>query len=141
MTIGDTLLSLLRFFFPEAAPAGPVHETPAFRIMRQFNHNGLIGAEGRFVHMIEDHRDPDGRLYRLEYVSTRDGRHAIAYCRYKPWPNGSPHLLTGGLICIGPGGHNSDTASSSYGLQYVIPRARYWCTATSVYQETGEFPD
>lgn len=122
----------------QGAPSG----TPAFRVMQRMNPNGLIAAEGRWICMIEDHADPDGRMYRLEYQSTPDGRHAIAWCRHNPWGSvNDHHTLSDGLICIGSGAHSSNPANSQFDLETVILRARFWCTAISVYHETGEFPE
>ncbi len=115
-------------------------------IMLRENSNALIGQEGDALVMIEDVADPDGRLYRMEYQSTPDGRHAIAYCRYNPWgtPNGGEpatvgHCFDNGLLCIGSG-HAASPQQSHYDLNSIIQRARYWCTGFSVLKETGTFP-
>lgn len=120
--------------------AAPDGSKTAVQTLRRLNPNGFIAEEDGLVCMIEDHTDPDGRMFRLEYISTPDGRHAVAYCRHSPWSNSTPHQLSGGLICIGPGGHNPVVRQSAYTLDHVVPRARFWCTAASVYHETGEFP-
>ena len=120
--------------------------TIAESIMRQANPHAMVGNDENTVVMIEDHTDPDGRIYRLEYQSTRDGRHAIAWCRYNPW--GSPnageeyevgHVANDGFICVGQESVRS-VSESPYRLSYVIERARYWCTGFSVLQESGTFP-
>ena len=127
---------------PGLAPGQPVTSTPAFRVMRVFNPNGLIGVDDGNICMVEDCTDPDGRMYRIEYQSTPDARHAIAWCRYSPWGSVSqPHTINGGMICIGAGAHDSRPGHSRYDLETVIRRARFWCTAVSVYHETGEFPN
>ena len=132
-------MSFLDMFSSRTA-ATPV-KTVAFGIMRNFNSNGLIGVDNNNICMIEDHTDPDGRMFRLEYQSTPDGRRAVAWCRHNPWGSVSDlHTLRGGLICIGPGSHSPDPAQSPHDLDTVIRRARFWCTAISVYHETGEFP-
>jgi hypothetical protein len=119
-------------------------------IMRRYNRNGLIGEEDSYAVMIEDHSDPDGRMYRLEYRSTSDGRKAIAYCIFNPWGGGGDpnagedyptgHVAEDGFICLG-GEAVHDLESSPYDLDYTIRRARYWCTAFSVLKENGEFPN
>ncbi len=115
-------------------------------IMVRANPNVLVGDEDDCVVMIEDVSDPDGRIYRMEYQSTPDGEHAVAYCRYNPWgtPNdGEPatvgHCFDDGLLCLGRE-HAASPAQSPYDLKTVIQRARFWCTAFSVLKETGEFP-
>ena len=122
--------------------------TLANGVMRQANPHAMIGAEGRNVVMIEDVSDPDGRMYRMEYQSTADGRHAIAFCRHNPWGgvNGGAELNKGhvdrnGLLCMGRHhSYSQNPASSGHGLAEVIQRSRYWCTAFSVLMETGRFP-
>lgn len=118
-------------------------------IMKEFNPNALIGmdTDGALV-MIEDVRDPDGRLYRMEYRSTADGAHAVAYCRTNPWGavNGGVgyhrgHVSSSGFLCLGNGHLSESVADSSYDLAFAIQRGRYWCTAFSVLKETGYFPN
>jgi hypothetical protein len=115
--------------------------------MQRANPNALIGSDGDVDVMIEDSTDPDGRIYRMEYQSTPDGRHATAFCRFNPWGplDGGAilgHIFSDGSLCIGgkSGGHGGPAKNSSYDLETVIQRARYWCTAFSVFQETGRFP-
>lgn len=115
-------------------------------IMKQANRNALIGHESGIDVMIEDVMDPDGRDYRIEYQSTTDGEHAVAWCRFNPWGNldgGEEytvgHVDSSGFLCIGAKSIRS-VHESPYELRYVISRARYWCTAFSVLKETGEFP-
>lgn len=114
--------------------------------MREFNANALIGTENGLNVMLEDVSDPDGRIYRLEYQSTPDGLHAVAFCRYNPWgtPNGGEeymvgHVDTNGFICVGLQSVKNVRASP-YDLRFVIQRGRFWCTAFSVLKETGHFP-
>lgn len=116
-------------------------------MMRQLNRNALVAREDGLDVMIEDHADPDGRIYRIEYQSTADGEHAVAICRYNPWGsvNGATeytvsHVDTDGFICVGTQSIRS-VPDSPYSLQYVVTRARYWCTAFSVLKETGIFPN
>lgn len=120
----------------------PLEQARAYQIMRRHNPNGMIGLEDRIVCMIEDHTDPDGRLFRIEYQSTSDGRHANAWVRHNPWgPVTDMHTINGGMICIGAGSHDSNPTRSPYDLETVITKARFWCIAISVYHETGEFPN
>lgn len=116
-------------------------------IMMHFNPNALVTRDGDIDLMIEDVADPDGRLYRMEYQSTPDGRHAAAFCRFNPWgtPNGGESLVDGhvgsdGAICMGTGHSGGSASGSPYDLATVIQRARFWCTGFSVLKETGRFP-
>ena len=121
----------------------------ATQIMKRMNGNALVGEDENGAEcMIEDWSDPDGRMYRLEYLSTTDGHHALAYCRSNPWDRTSPnagtdyvesHVSPDGLLCLGPN-HGKSLQSSPYDIETVILRARFWCTGFSVMQETGEFP-
>lgn len=122
----------------------------ADEIMRRLNPNALAGRdESDVLCFIEDVRDPDGRIYRMEYQSTDDGNHAFAFCRYNPWGgvNGGEtdyfrsHVRTDGFICLGPGIHVGNLADSPFTLEVAVRRSRYWCTAFSVLKETGSFPN
>lgn len=118
-----------------------VEQTPAFRILRRYNRNAIIGTERGIVCAIEDHADPDGRIFRIEYQGTPDGQHANAWVRHNPWGSISDmHTINNGMICIGRGAHDANPRRSQYDLETVIKKARYWCTAISVYHETGDFP-
>ena len=115
-------------------------------IMIAANENGLVGNEGELDIMIEDVIDPDSRIYRIEYQSTPDAQHAIAWCRFNPWGslNGGEryevgHVHEDGFLCVGTRSVRS-VAQSPYSLQYVIRRVRYWCTAFSMLKESGVFP-
>jgi hypothetical protein len=121
--------------------------SPAQTIMKEHNRNALIGSETGMDVMIEDVSDPDGRIYRLEYQSTPDGRHAIAFCRFNPWGslNGGEeyqvgHVDANGFVCVGKQSVKSVQASP-YDIRYVIQRTRFWCAAFSVLKETGQFPN
>jgi hypothetical protein len=114
--------------------------------MKGFNQNALIDAESGVDIMIEDVQDADGRIYRLEYQSTPDGAHAIAFCRFNPWGalNGGEEYLIGhvdsnGFLCLGKQSVKA-VSKSPYDISYVIQRSRFWCTAFSVLKETGRFP-
>lgn len=118
--------------------------------MRQVNRNAMIDSEAGIDLMIEDFTDPDGRMYRMEYQSTPDGQHAAAFCRYNPWggpphrggeDNRFSHIFSDGSICMGKEHFGGTVSDSPYSLETVINRARYWCTAYSVYMEIGKFPD
>lgn len=137
------LISFLRSWLVPAACVGqePLEHSRAFEIVRRLNGNCLIGIEGQFVCAIEDHADDDGRIFRLEYQSTFDGRRAVAWCRYNPWGSVSDvHTTGGGLICLGTG-HSARPTASPFDLETAVLRARFWCTAVSVFHETGSFPN
>lgn len=141
------VLALLRAW--HGVPAGAYHATTAEGLMRASNPSALIAEDGANVVMIEDVTDPDQRMYRLEYRATPDGRRAIAYCLFNPWGGvGNPsagsvyevsHVGADGLICVGVG-TTHDLANSPFSLAFVLARARFWCTAFSVFRETGAFP-
>jgi len=118
---------------------------PAFRKLRELNPQMLIAWDGGRICAIEDHTDPDGRMFRLEYETTADGAKAIAWCRHNPWSPGAPvlepHTTNGGLICVGPAAHTTDVNASRHDLEFVVPRARFWCIGVSVFHETGQFPE
>ena len=123
---------------------------PAARMMSSLNPNALVGFEEGKVIMIEDHSDPDGRMFRIEYRSTTDGQHALAYCLHNPWdgtgrPNageayGVGHVAEDGFLCLGTDSTRS-LQCSPYDLERVILRSRYWCTGFSVLKETGAYPN
>lgn len=115
--------------------------------MRKHNANALVGVEADGIVMIEDVTDGDGRMYRLEYRSTPDTHHAIAFCRWNPWGtlNGGEqytvgHVDSDGFLCLGKAHTGKGLCDSPYDLEYVIARARFWTTAFSILKETGEFP-
>lgn len=116
--------------------------------MMSFNSKMLVGDENRLVVGIEDVIDPDGRIYRLEYRSTPDAKHAIAFCLSNPWDRSKPnagqnytkaHVATDGLICTGGEVHRT-VPRSPYRLDWTIERARFWCIAFSAFMETND-PD
>ncbi len=115
-------------------------------IMQQFNQNALIGTENNNAVMIEDVSDPDGRMYRMEYQSSADGMHATARCLHNPWGGvtgdtenvHATHVFSDGMLCMGRG--RTGLFGSPFDIAAVIQRGRYWCTAFSVYKETGRFP-
>lgn len=118
----------------------------AEEILRRYNRNMLIGPDGDMVCGIEDHADSDGRMYRMEYISTPDGRRAVAYCRSNPWNRSSPnageeyvaaHVSSNGHICAGSESTTS-VSDSPYDLDFIIRRARYWCVAFSAFKETRD---
>lgn len=96
----------------------------------------------------ERYKDPDGRIYTLKYLSTGDGKHAVALCRKNPWgntPNAGAeyhegHVSPEGFLCLGSGHPSRSVKDSPYPIDYVVPRARYWCAAFSYFKETGQFP-
>jgi len=117
-------------------------------IMYRLNRNAVIGEDddGAIV-MIEDVTDTDGRFYRLEHRSSPDGRHAIAKCLYSPWGavNGGEeysvgHVAEDGFLCLGSDHPGRGVEDSPYDIEYVIKRARYWCTGFSYLKEHGDFP-
>lgn len=119
---------------PRAVSPG---RTTAETIMRGLNPHALCGIEGAEIVFIEDHADPDSRLYRLEYRSNPGGTQATAWCRYLPWPPRSYgihqcHLFGSGQICIG--GPSTD-------LRAIVLRARFWTTCYSYLREHDSWPD
>lgn len=120
----------------------------AIGIMKSLNPNAHVLDDGGDVGFREDVKDPDGRMYQIGYLASRDGRRALAFCLYNPWDSSRPnageeymraHVDKDGFICLG---NNSvrDLNRSPYSLEYTIRRARYWCTAFSVFKETRSFP-
>lgn len=132
---------------PGAARQNTLPDCPAVRILKDFNANMLIGEDGQFIVGIEDHFDePGGKLYRIEFQATRDGRHANAWVRHNPWDPARPnagcdyhesHVDSAGFLCLSASTtHN--TANSGFNLEFAVKRARFWCTAFSYWQETGD---
>lgn len=129
---------------PPSAPRAPSRPVPsslpssrAASTMSLLNHNALRGHENGREVFIEDHSDPDGRMYRLEYQCDADGSNAVAYVRHNPWgrsqaPATQCHLFADGRICLG---------NRSYRLDEAVSRARYFCAAYSYYREHGRFPN
>lgn len=121
---------------PQTASLGS-GRTEAQRIMRGLNRHVLCGQDGGEMVFIEDHSDPDGRMYRLEYRTDPGGTQATAWCRYKPWPNKyykirECHLFGSGEVCLG---------NRAYNLHDAVKRARYWASAYSYLREHGSWPD
>jgi hypothetical protein len=126
-------------------------ESPAAGVMRRLNPNAVVGLENGCAVFVEDWWDcpTDKRLYRMEYRSTLDDRHAIALCLSNPWNRSDrtagtsvhhSHVFADGLLCLSSH-HAREPASSPFDLENVVARARYWCTAFSVLKETGSFPN
>lgn len=106
----------------------------ATSIMQNLNRHAVHGQENGQEVFIEDWKDPDGRWYRLEYHCQPDGSNAIAYVLSNPWGSnaytaGQSHMFSDGRICIGN--------ASSYSLDYVVRRSRFWCTGYSYLREHG----
>lgn len=127
--------------------------TLAADIIKGVNANALVAYENSLTIGIEDVIDPDGRMYRLEYKSTHTGEQAVSYCLHVPWDISGRrywdgHMSANGLICTGAGIHAlcpcpdryEFVKASPYPLGWIIQRSRFWCTAYSVYRETGVFP-
>jgi hypothetical protein len=134
-------------------PVGPLAppDCAAREVMLELNPHAFLALEGDELVALEDAWDcpDDGRLYRLEYRSTLDGRRAIAYCRSNPWDRrrvqaGQPlhacHVFDDGLLCLGTD-HARAPARSPRDLRETVLRSRFWCTGFSVLMETGQFPD
>lgn len=105
--------------------------------MNQINRNALHAEENGKHIFIEDHTDPDGRMYRLEYQCDRDGRNAEAFCLHNPW-GGNPfdmsqsHIRnTDGWLCL------RSHVAPALDLASAVKRARFWCTGFSYLQEHG----
>ncbi len=122
----------------------------AKHIIRRHNRHALTAEEGDYLVAIEEVSDTDGRMYKLEYRSTPDGRRAVAFCLYNPWGGlGNPsagedylrgHVAEDGFICVGDGSDRRLEASP-FDLDFTIRRARFWCTAFSYLKEHGSFPN
>ena len=117
-------------------------------IIREFNGKALVAVENNYMVFIEDCKDLNGKLYRIEYRSTPDGEKSIAYCIKNPWgdKNGKEkyekgHVAEDGFLCLGPKHTDKSLQNSPYHLKYVIERVRYWCIGFSVLKETGSFPN
>ncbi len=115
--------------------------------MRAFNPHAPVGYDQGAYVMIEDVYDSpiDRRLYRLEYQATADGRRAISYLRSNPWDRTRPncgkeyakcHVSEAGIICVGSQ-HTNSLADSPYDLDFVLKRARSFCTYFSAWMEGG----
>ena len=134
----------------QGVPAGAYHTSTAETLMRRLNAHVLVGKEGGNLVFIEDVTDPDGRMFRMEYRSTPDGRHAYAWCLHNAWGGrgnrnagvgyAAGHVRNDGFLCLG-NGMTDAVATSPFTLEAVVQRARFWCTAFSVYRETGQFPN
>jgi len=129
----------------------PLEQTTAYIVMQQLNPNAYITLNGNEVTIVEDWVDSeeDGNIYRMGYFSTKDGRHAQAYCLENPFADMAPeggfpyrktHLAPSGNICLGTKEHSGPLHQSGYTLYDTVKIARYWCTAFSVYIDTGKFP-
>lgn len=107
--------------------------------MLVLNRSALHGREGGKEVFIEDVRDPDGRLYRVEYQCEADGSNAVAFCRFNPWADNpysydQSHLGGDGFICYAK---PLDRNRSGYDLDYVVKRVRTWCVGYSFMREHG----
>lgn len=149
-----SLVNLMRTLHREVpllSETTSVWNSVAAGVMRRLNPQALIAEEDGGAVFIEEHwdSDVDQRIYRLEYRSTFDAQHAIAYCLFNPWSreNGPSagvsvhqgHVFANGLLCLSSN-HTETVRRSSQDLLTTVKRARYWCTAFSVLQETGTFP-
>jgi hypothetical protein len=117
------------------------------RVLHGLNRNAVVGMESGLACIVEDVVDPDGRWYRMEYRSTPDAEHAVAFCIHNPWggKNGGAeyaagHVASDGFLCLGTGVTRT-VANSPFDLKTAILKSRYWCTAFSAFKETGRFPN
>ena len=146
------LIRTLHREVPLLNEASGVWNSVAAGVMRRLNRHALIAEENGTAIFIEEvwDSDEDQRIYRLEYRCTFDAQHALAYCLFNPWSRGNGphagvsvcqgHVFANGLLCLGR--HHTDCVRrSSMDLLTTVKRARYWCTAFSVLQETGKFPN
>lgn len=115
--------------------------------LHTLNSNALVARDGDHICFIEDVLDLDLRWYRIEVVSTLNGEHAVAWCRYSPWalpPTTSyeqGHVFADGFICIGSGLDGRAPEHSPFDIETAIRRARFWCIAYSVLIIEGYFPN
>jgi len=115
----------------------------AMQTMLGINPNAYCAKENGQSVFLEDHRDPDDRMFRLEYQCTGDGQGTRVFVRYNPWspanpatPDDLPILDTHfyrGEICIGDKSHGH----GGYELGYAVLRARHWCVCYSLLREHG----
>tara|TARA_B100001250_G_scaffold106858_1_gene90063 strand:- start:20 stop:415 length:396 start_codon:yes stop_codon:yes gene_type:complete len=128
-----------------------VKKSASDEIMHRLNPNALKGRDPSNAVYIEDVWDceEDARIYRIEYVSTLDGKRAIAFCRSNPWDISvvncgysfsTGHVHEDGFICIGNDNYSRNVSDSQIDLETTVERARFWCLAFSVLKETGNFP-
>ncbi|MDA7603584.1 hypothetical protein N8771_03775 [Euryarchaeota archaeon] len=128
-----------------------VKKSASDEIMHRLNPNALKGRDPSNAVYIEDVWDceEDARIYRIEYVSTLDGKCAIAFCRSNPWDISAVncgysfstgHVHEDGFICIGNDNYSRNVSDSQIDLETTVERARFWCLAFSVLKETGNFP-
>ena len=120
-------------------------------IMDGLNPNALKGRDSSNAVYMDDVWDceEDARIYRIEYLSTLDGKRAIAFCRSNPWDRSAVncgysfstgHVHEDGFICIGNDNYSRNVSDSQIDLETTVERARFWCLAFSVLKETGNFP-
>ncbi len=107
--------------------------------MQRLNRHALHGSESGHEVFIEDVRDPDGRMYRIEYRCRQDGTGANAWVLHNPWGHdpydyGDSHLSASGFICLGTGASHDD---SPFDLDTAVKRTRLWCTGYSFLREHG----
>ncbi len=147
-------VALLDRVFQPPVPAGPMAPPPqcgAAKAMRELNPYAVVAVERGLFIAVEQAWDciEDGRMYRLEYRSTLDGRKAVAFCLSNPWDDarvdaGVPvtvgHVFPDGLLCLGPD-HARVPAGSPRNLKDTVLRARFWCLGFSMFKETGDFPN
>ncbi len=125
------------------------NETAAATIMHELNPQALVAWDGDHIAIIEDVTDPDGRMFRLEYESAPDGSRASGFCRSNPWNRqevtcghgySTAHVHPSGFLCLGRGYSSRSLSASPFNLSDAVKRSRFWCTAFSVFMETGAFP-
>lgn len=69
--------------------------TKAADILRTYNPNMLLGYENNLTIGFEDHTDPDGKLFRLEYKSTHSGDRRF---RTAVTNHGEPSIVRDGFV-------------------------------------------
>lgn len=107
--------------------------TAAEIIIKRLNPKAVVGRDPSLPGLIIGIEDVivDNRIFRLEYRSTEDGKHANAYILYNPFGHETldpriTHLESDGQLCL-DSNSTKNTYRSPYSLERTIKRARYWC--------------
>jgi len=116
--------------------------TAAEIIIKRLNPRAIIGRDPAFPGLIIGIEDVivDNKIFRLEYRSSEDGKHANAYLLYNPFGPETldpriTHLESDRHLCL-DSRSTKDTYNSPYDLERTIKRARYWCHLYVYFKES-----